>query len=376
MNPGVRGLIERVILKSDRAHPVDALLRQELKDHGGLSRVDASVASRLVFTYFRWRGWLDDGQPLQEQLHHASTLDNNFRNDPESISDGELIDKAVPAWVRNEVEVTAAWARVLQTQPVLWLRARPGQGKLLAKRLHHCRALGDGPLSDTLSYHGREDLFRTPEFHEGAFELQDASSQAVGLLCAPEPGQTWWDACAGEGGKLLHLSDLMQNRGLVWATDRAEWRLRKLKRRTARAKVFNYRSAIWDGGAKLPTRTKFDGILVDAPCSGIGTWQRNPHARWTLEANDISELAALQVRLLNHVAPALKPGGKLLYSVCSIARAETHGVLTAFDANAHGLSPMPLKNPFIANSSAETAVWLLPEQAGGNGMYVAGWIRK
>src|SRR5205823_5977071 len=128
-------------------------------------------------------------------------------------------------------------------------------------------------LPEALVYEGETDLFRTPEFHAGEFEIQDLSSQAVGWLCDPKPGETWWDACAGEGGKLLHLSDLMQNKGLIWASDRAAWRLQKLKRRTARAKVFNYRAALWDGGAKLPTKTKFDGVLVDAPCSGLGTWR-------------------------------------------------------------------------------------------------------
>src|SRR6185295_12507460 len=138
----------------------------------------------------------------------------------------------------------------------------------VAQRLGNCKRFGSGALADTLEYNGNNDLFRTPEFHEGEFELQDISSQAVGLICNPKPGETWWDACAGEGGKLLHLSGLMENKGLIWASDRAAWRLQKLKRRTARAKVFNYRSAPWNGEAKLPTKTKFDGVLLDAPCSG------------------------------------------------------------------------------------------------------------
>ena len=113
----------------------------------------------------------------------------------------------------------------------------------------------------------------------------------------------------------------MANRGLIWASDRAEWRLQKLRRRAARAKVFNYRPARWDGGARLPTRTKFDGVLVDAPCSGLGTWQRNPHARWTTTVEDVRELAELQRRLLAHTAPSLKPGGRLIYAVCTLTRA-------------------------------------------------------
>src|SRR5436305_4189145 len=94
-----------------------------------------------------------------------------------------------------------------------------------------CQAATNNPtLANILRYDGEEDLFRTPEFHAGEFEIQDICSQLVGLLCAPKPGETWWDACAGEGGKTLHLSDLMENKGLIWACDRAEWRLQKLLR--------------------------------------------------------------------------------------------------------------------------------------------------
>src|SRR5882672_1294244 len=103
----------------------------------------------------------------------------------------------------------------------------------------------------------------------------------------------------------------MQNKGLIWATDRAAWRLDSLKRRAARARIFNYRARLWDGGPKLPTKTKFDGVLLDAPCSGIGTWQRNPHARWTTTVDDLRELGELQRRLLSNVAPATQLGGKL-----------------------------------------------------------------
>ncbi len=372
----VQALVECVIRTADREHPADAVLREELKRQRGFSEVEAAGAAKLSFAYYRWRAWLDQQLGLRDQLNQAWELATKFASHPESFSDSELLQKAVPGWARDEIDLTPDLARALQREPQLWLRARPGQGSALAKRLHHCRALGEDAWSDTLAYQGREDLFKSAEFHEGAFEVQDVSSQAVALLCAPQPGETWWDACAGEGGKLLHLSDLMRNQGLIWATDRAEWRLRKLKRRAARAKVFNYRSAIWDGGQKLPTKTKFDGILIDAPCSGTGTWQRNPHARWTLEPRDIQELAELQLRLLRAAASALKPGGKVLYSVCSITTSETTGVVRRLKREAHELVPLSLRNPFETNAAASGSVLLLPQQAEGNGMFVAGWVRK
>jgi 16S rRNA (cytosine967-C5)-methyltransferase len=236
-------------------------------------------------------------------------------------------------------------------------------------------------LPEAVHYKGEEDLFRRAEFHAGEFEIQDVASQAVGCLCAPKSGEMWWDACAGEGGKLLHLSDLMENKGLIWASDRAAWRLQKLKRRTARAKVFNYRAVLWDGGAKLPTKTKFDGVLVDAPCSGVGTWQRNPHARWTTTAKDVEELAEVQKRLLGHVAPSVKPAGKLIYSVCTLTRSETEGVVKAFNEGQPSFEPLMLPNIFpeeesqkLLTSSPTITIW--PQDLGGNGMFVAAWRRK
>ena len=218
-----------------------------------------------------------------------------------------------------------------------------------------------------------EDLFRTAEFHAGEFELQDISSQIVGLVCDAKPGETWWDACAGEGGKALHLCDLMRNKGLLWASDRVEWRLQKLKQRAARAKVFNYRAAPWDGGAKLPTKTKFNGILVDAPCSGMGTWQRNPQARWTTTPQDVNELSEVQKALLANVAGSLKPGGRLIYSVCTLTEAETIGVAENFSQRFPELKPLSFSNPATPQAPSANSLLLWPHDVEGNGMFICGW---
>jgi 16S rRNA (cytosine967-C5)-methyltransferase len=376
VDPRVLTVAERVIARTDRDHPADAVLRLETQNRRDLSSKEAAELSHLVFTYYRWRGWLEAKRSIADQLQDASVLAKRFEKQPESFSDDELVERSVPSWVRNEIETTGGLARAWQSQPQLWLRARPGKGQLLAQRLRNCRILGPGPLADALAYDGSDDLFRTKEFHAGEFELQDISSQAVGLVCAPKPGETWWDVCAGEGGKMLHLSDLMGNQGLIWASDRAEWRLARLKRRAGRAKVFNYRKVIWDGVPKLPTKTKFDGILVDAPCSGTGTWQRNPHARWTLTAKDLKELMDLQLRLLVHASAALKPGGKLVYSVCSLTQSETVQVVKAFERLALAFTPLLLKDPLTPGASDHANLWLYPQQLSGNGMFIAAWTRR
>jgi 16S rRNA (cytosine967-C5)-methyltransferase len=360
-----------IIQSSNREHRADAILRSHLKAQRGLSQIQSTIVSRAVFAYFRWFGWLEQRQPLHDQIEHASELARKFSENPLEFAEHDLKTRAVPQWLNDEMDISPEWLRAIQSEPKIWLRAKQGQGRALAAKLGDCEPFGLGALTDIVEYCGNEDLFRTPEFHGGEFELQDISSQAVGLICAPQPGQTVWDACAGEGGKMLHLSDLMQNKGLIWASDRAEWRLQKLKRRAARAGVFNYRVKLWNGAAKLPTKTPFDIVLVDAPCSGIGTWQRNPHARWTTTPDDVRELAGLQMRLLTHAVAAVKPGGKLIYSACTLAHAETSGIAQTF--NHPDFAPLPILNPLVPESKASAQICLLPQQFGGNGMFVAAW---
>jgi 16S rRNA (cytosine967-C5)-methyltransferase len=374
MSPRLLGFVAEVIRESSQTSPADEVLRRKLKVATGLAGRDGSEASRAVFAYYRWLGWLDPKQVIGVQIERALELAAAFRKKPETFSDQEILERTVPGWVAEEMKITSPWARALQSEPRLWLRARPGRGTELAKRLRNSRQFREG--SEIVEYLGRDDLFATAEFHAGEFEIQDISSQAVGLLCAPEPGQTWWDACAGEGGKLLHLADLMANKGLIWASDRAAWRLARLKRRAARAKLFNYRSRLWDGGARLPVKTLFDGALVDAPCSGVGTWQRNPHARWTTTQNDVRELSQIQKALLEHAAAAVKPGGRLIYAVCSLTRAETLEVRDAFEKGRPEFERLRWTNPLKEKSPPGEEIWLWPQECGGNGMFVAGWRRR
>jgi 16S rRNA (cytosine967-C5)-methyltransferase len=374
MNHHLVSLADHVIRRASRDQPADALLRQELKSQHGLPATDAALVSRAVFAYYRWLGWLDRNRPLPDQLSRALDLVAHFAASPASFPDAELLARAVPAWLKTEMTVSTPWLRALQSEPRLWLRARRGQGTALSNKLDGCRPFGDGELADALECRGAEDLFRTPEFHAGEFEVQDLSSQAVALACAPQPGQTWWDACAGEGGKTLHLSALMANKGLIWSSDRAAWRLQRLKRRAARAGVFNYRAAAWDGGPKLPTKTRFDGVLIDAPCTGVGTWQRNPHARWTTTPQDVRELSELQRKLLAHVAPALKPNGKLVYAVCTLTRSETTDVVAAFEHQFPDFNPLPLINPLAPSQPPSPQLRLWPQDHGANGMFIAAWL--
>jgi 16S rRNA (cytosine967-C5)-methyltransferase len=347
--------------------PADAALRRYLVAAKRLGPREKRAISRAVFAYFRWLQWLDPKASFQKQVEESARLQERFNSDDKSFKPETLAARAVPAWLRDEMELPAAYLRQLQREPALWLRARPGTAHALARELGDCETTDRAP--DALRYTGTQDLFLTPAFHRGAFEIQDLASQIVGHACAPAPGETWWDACAGEGGKLLHLADRMVNKGVIWATDRNERRLQVLKRRAARAQLFNYRVALWDGGAKLPTKTTFHGILIDAPCSGVGTWQRNPHARWSVGPEDVRALAAMQLTLLHNAAAALRNEGRLIYSVCTLTRSETTAVADAFSAAHPELEPHPL-------FGAEPRLMLWPHELNANGMFIAAWRKR
>lgn len=365
----VEKLASRIITEA-KSTPADAVLRRELKS-SHVSRQESAEIADLVFSYFRWFGWLDPREDIDRQFVRVRELEDRFSAEPDSFTTDELL-KAIPSWVKDEVRVSREWLITLQKRPALWLRAKRGTSEQLAAKLDDC-VQGAGILSDALEYRGTKDLFLTPEFHAGEFEVQDIASQLVGLLCAPRPDETWWDACAGEGGKMLHLSDLMENKGLIWASDRSERRLAKLKQRAARAKAFNYRAALWDGSTKLPTKTKFDGVLIDAPCSGVGTWQRNPHARWTSTMEDVRELGTIQQQLILNAAAAVKPGGKLIYAACTLTETETDGLADLCSRQLSRFEPTPW--PALTNEppTASGRKWICPQTFRGNGMFVASW---
>jgi 16S rRNA (cytosine967-C5)-methyltransferase len=367
----IQPLLRRVLKKAETV-PADAALREVLRA-SSISAEEKRFVSRSVFAYFRWSGWLNKTNPLPRQVSDALELQDQFDRKPGGISDSELLSKALPSWINQVVLLTPDLVREFQKQPRLWLRARPGNAGTLAKALGNASA--HPKIDDAIWYKGEQDLYRTNQFHEGAFEIQDLSSQLVGLLCHPSSGETWWDVCAGEGGKTLHLCDLMQNEGLVWASDPANWRLYILKKRAARAGLFNYRVKAWNQSQSLRTRGKFDGVLVDAPCSGVGTWGKNPHARWTTTATDVTELAMLQRDILGRIASSIKPGGKLVYSVCTLTMPETTAIVDWFSNEHPEFQPLLISNP-LSPSRPQSVFELLPQELHANGMFVALWQRS
>lgn len=370
-------LLNRATLIIDQVSaekPADYVLRGVLGADKDLPPADKRDISRAVFIYYRWINWLDKAASTQSRVASALDLQRKFDTDPSYFKTETLAARAVPEWVHSEIDLTPDYLRHLQTDAALWIRVQKEFAAALPRSLGNL-APSPSPLipesrrDTTLRYTGQTDLFKTSEFHQGVFEIQDLASQLVGYAANPKSTETWWDTCAGEGGKTLHLSELMENKGLIWASDRNTGRLATLRKRAGRAQAFNYRAVTWNGGPFLPTKTKFDGILIDAPCSGVGTWQRNPHARWTTTPNDVKELAEIQLQLLNHAAPALKPGGRLIYAVCTLTKSETTKIANAFTESHPDFIP-----DSVLGKGPQLHLW--PHELNANGMFIAAWKRK
>jgi 16S rRNA (cytosine967-C5)-methyltransferase len=291
----------------------------------------------------------------------------------------------VPAWLSETMRVppdTAASDHLLrlitafQTPPPTWLRARPGSKTRVMAVLRNAgiEAKESDRLPDALAVpRGRNLRALAPQL-KGLMEIQDLASQVTGLICAPRPDERWWDACCGSGGKSLHLMDLMDGRGHILATDIRPGILESAERRLREARVAGVTCRLWDGLKQPLPHEVFDGVLVDAPCSGIGTWHRNPDARWRMSAEEVERLSAVQADLLAKCAQRVRGGGVLIYATCTLTRKENEDVVRRFLAAAPEFSPASFPHP-VDGSPCEGQAWVYPWQDSCNGMFVARLVK-
>jgi len=187
-----------------------------------------------------------------------------------------------------------------------------------------------------LRLEGRANLAATATFREGVVEVQDEGSQIVALLADARPGMTVIDFCAGAGGKTLAMAAQMRNKGRLIACDVSQGRLDRSATRLKRAGVHNVtRRVLSSESDKWVKRHKgsADRVLVDAPCTGTGTWRRNPDAKWRLDEAEIARLGEVQSRILRSAARLVKPGGRLIYVTCSLLHEENEAQIDRFMAD-------------------------------------------
>lgn len=227
---------------------------------------------------------------------------------------------------------------------------------------------------------GRPAFSMHPLYQQGHIEVQDEGSQILAMLCGVKPGEWVVDFCAGAGGKTMALAAEMQNKGRIWACDTETTRLENARKRLRRAdihcvetKVLNNENDEW----VKKHQGKADCVLIDAPCSGVGTWRRNPFARWQNLGPSLEELVAVQERILRSAARLVKPGGRLIYATCSMLPEENALQVKKFMAANPEFKPAPLSR-FWSQSQLEldaSMLQLTPFQHRTDGFFAAVMVR-
>jgi 16S rRNA (cytosine967-C5)-methyltransferase len=250
------------------------------------------------------------------------------------------VRESVPDWLDRlgEAELGERWERELtalndEAEVVLRVNAIKTSRPELLQRLQEENVETTAPedFPEALILGERQNVFTTASFKEGLFEVQDAASQAIAPFLQVEPGMRVIDACAGAGGKTLHLAARMKNKGKIIAMDVEQWKLDELMKRARRAGVSNMEARLIDS-SKIVKRLEnsADRLLLDVPCSGLGVLKRNPDAKWKLSENFISDVQALQQHILNDYCLMIKPGGLMVYSTCSILPSENEKQIAKF----------------------------------------------
>jgi 16S rRNA (cytosine967-C5)-methyltransferase len=250
------------------------------------------------------------------------------------------------------------------------LRCTPSQ--CLAALAREGVVVSRGSLApDALTLAGRTPIQTTLPFREGWCEVQDEGSQWVSRTAGVRPGMVVIDACAGAGGKSLHLAALMENRGAIFAVDPGRKKLQELERRSRRAGATIIRP-VWSADGLPPGRFEAGGVdlvLVDAPCSGTGTFRRSPWLKLSCTPERVAQLVDLQLRLLEHWSPLVRPGGRLVYSTCSLLSAENEGVVDAFLSTHRGF--LPVGQGVGTTPGGSQWSHLFPHRTGTDGFFVA-----
>lgn len=246
------------------------------------------------------------------------------------------------------------------------------------------------PFSDVgLRLKGKPSLQNLDSFKKGLFEVQDEGSQLLSALLAPKRGEMVVDFCAGAGGKTLALGAMMKTTGRLYAFDVSERRLARLKPRVARSGLSNVHP-VWidnENDAKVKRLAgKIDRVLVDAPCSGLGTLRRNPDLKWRQSPDSIAELQSKQFAILKSAARLLKSGGRLVYATCSVLRQENQDVVNAFlaehpdfellDPKTALIAPFPTFNGLPVGASADNSWWQLWPQVHETDGFFAAILQK
>ncbi|MBE7421269.1 MAG: RsmB/NOP family class I SAM-dependent RNA methyltransferase [Zoogloeaceae bacterium] len=397
-----------LLLKFD--HPADAVLSKYFRDHRELGQRDRGFVAETAYAVLRRRRWLEkllgaEASPRrlvlaalvklsgvsQRQLEEAlKERELKWVADLKGRQPGELslAEQAdFPDWLAERLLAHMEAGELLKlaqglNQPApLDLRVNPlktGREDVLARLAGEGIAAEAGRLSPlAIRLKAKPALQQHPLYLDGTIEVQDEGSQLLGYLLAPKRGEMVADFCAGAGGKTLLLGALMRSTGRLYAFDVSDKRLARLKERVARAGLSNVHPVAIANENDLRVKRlagKLDRVLVDAPCSGLGTLRRNPDLKWRQTPEGVAELVRKQRDILQGAARLVKPGGRLVYATCSILPEENEAIVAAFLAAHPEFKQMSAQDILgkqgIALECGET-LRLMPHTHGTDGFFAA-----
>ncbi len=259
----------------------------------------------------------------------------------EKLKDIRKIRESIPDWLDElgEKELGKEWdteLAALNEEAKVVLRVNTikiSRKELQADLEENENILTEAPAEypDALILDQRQNIFTRQQFKDGLFEVQDGGSQLIAPFLKPAPGMRVIDACAGGGGKTLHLAALMNNKGRIIAMDTEEWKLDELKKRARRAGVGNIEPRVIESSKTIKRlENSADRLLLDVPCSGLGVIKRNPDAKWKLTPEFMERVKELQQHILVDYSTMLKPGGLMVYSTCSLLPSENEKQVEKF----------------------------------------------
>ncbi|MFY8096660.1 MAG: RsmB/NOP family class I SAM-dependent RNA methyltransferase [Flavobacterium sp.] len=282
------------------------------------------------------------GYTLPEWKYFENTPVRRIKGKFDEFSKIRRIRESIPDWM-DEIVVKelgeANWEKEIKAQNeqakvILRVNTLKTTKEALQKLLSETHQIETETLKeypDALVLKERANVFMTDAFKNGLFEVQDASSQLVARFLDLKPGMRVVDACAGAGGKSLHIASLLDNKGQIIAMDLYESKLKQLKLRAKRNGVHNIETRIIEGTKSIKKLyEKADRVLIDAPCSGLGVLKRNPDSKWKLQPEFIENIKKTQQEVLENYSKMVKPGGKLVYATCSILPSENQDQVKKF----------------------------------------------
>jgi len=315
--------------------------------------------------------WLAAEIPATRALR--ATLGAEWPPCPESVTAKASIvshDPAtlLPAWLSAECPAACLPPELdaLHRRAPLWLRLQTDDPTSIAEEfVAHNWSWRPSPLLPTAwEVLTEADVTQTAAYRNGLFEIQDLGSQLILTSAGIAPRGRWLDACAGAGGKTLQLARIIGRTGQVDAHDIRPAALEELGRRTTRAGLGNV------SVLSAPPTGLYDGVLVDAPCSGSGTWRRAPHLKWATSPAMITHYAGVQHELLARFAALVRPGGRLIYATCSLNRQENTAIVGAFLSTHPDFIAEQLRGACFGDAD-DFGLTLLPSKHDTDGFYVA-----